>query len=224
MATYLSMVNEVLTRLREDTVYTVTQSNYSKMIGLYVNDAKKQVEEAWAWDALTSSIAVTIGAGLGYGGSSTRYVVPGSGTRFKEASCNNISTGFKHPVRPVGYPDLINREQMATSVISAAPAWFSWFGNDGTDGIVAIWPTPSSTFNLLFNMNVPQVDLVNDTDVILVPSDPVVAGAFARALVERGEDGGLSSSEAYGLYKGILADRIAIEQSRSPEYDVWEAV
>jgi hypothetical protein len=77
---------------------------------------------------------------------------------------------------------------------------------------------------LMVNANVPQVDLVNDTDVILVPSDPVVAGAFARALVERGEDGGLSSSEAYGLYKGILADRIAIEQTRSEEYDVWDAV
>jgi hypothetical protein len=76
----------------------------------------------------------------------------------------------------------------------------------------------------MFNMNVPQINLVNDSDVILVPSDPVVAGAFARALVERGEDGGLSSSEAYGLYRGILADRIALEQSRSPEYDVWEAV
>jgi hypothetical protein len=76
----------------------------------------------------------------------------------------------------------------------------------------------------MFNMSVPQVDLVNDADIILVPSDPIVAGAFARALVERGEDGGLSSSEAYGLYKGILADRIALEQTRSPEYDVWEAV
>jgi hypothetical protein len=76
----------------------------------------------------------------------------------------------------------------------------------------------------MFNLSVPQVDLVDDADVILVPSDIVVAGAFARALVERGEDGALSSSEAYGLYKGILADRIALEQTRSPEYDVWEVV
>jgi hypothetical protein len=109
-------------------------------------------------------------------------------------------------------------------VVSAAPAWYSWYGNNGTDAIVAIWPNPSATFNLMFNMNVPQIDLVGNSDIILVPSDPVVAGAFARALVERGEDGGLSSSEAYGLYRGILADRIALEQSRSPEYDMWEAV
>ena len=222
MATFLSMINEVLARLREDQVSSVNQSAYSTMVGMYINDAKKQVEEAWDWDALTSTIPITVGAGLGYGGSSTRYLVPGIGTRFKNTFINNISNGFKHPVRLVAYSDLLTREQMATSVVSAAPAWYSWYGNDGTDAIVAIWPTPAATYTLAVNANVPQVDLVNGTDIILVPSEPVVAGAFARALVERGEDGGLSSSEAYGLYKGVLADRIAIEQSRSTEYDVWE--
>jgi hypothetical protein len=59
---------------------------------------------------------------------------------------------------------------------------------------------------------------------MLVPSEPVILGAFARALVERGEDGGLNSSEAYGLYKASLADAIAIESSRFVEEDGWEAV
>jgi len=49
-------------------------------------------------------------------------------------------------------------------------------------------------------------------------------GAYARALVERGEDGGLSSSEAYGLFKGILADQIALEAARFIENDAWVAV
>ena len=218
MATYLSIVNEVLARLREDPVTTVAQSSYSKMIGLYVNDAKKQVEEAWDWDALTSSIPITLTPGT------TRYTVPGSGTRFKNVFINNISNGFKHPVRRVAYGDLLDREQMATTTVVAAPAWYAWYGNDGTDGVIAIWPSPSATFTLMVNMNVPQINLSNDSDIILVPYEPVVAGAFARALVERGEDGGLSSSEAYGLYKGLLADRIAIEQSRSEEYDTWEVV
>jgi hypothetical protein len=218
MTTYLQAVNEVLMRLREDTVTSVSSTSYSRMIGLYVNDTKKQVEEAWSWDALTTSIPVTITPGT------TRYTVTGAGVRFKNDYVNNISNGFKHPVRAVSYQNLLTREQMSTTTVVAAPAWYAWYGNDGTDATVAIWPSPSATYNLMFNMSVPQVDLVNDADIILVPSDPIVAGAFARALVERGEDGGLSSSEAYGLYKGILADRIALEQTRSPEYDVWEAV
>ena len=222
MATYLSMVNEVLMRLREDTVTTVQQTAYSKMIGLYINDTKKQVEEAWDWDALTSTIQISIGSGLGYLGSSTRYLVPGIGLRFKNVFINNISNGFKHPLRLIAYGDLLTREQMATTVITAAPSNFAWYGNNGTDSIVAIWPTPAAAYTLAVNANVPQVDLSADSDIVLVPSEPIGAGAFARALTERGEDGGLSSGEAYGLYRGILADRIAIEQSRSEEYDVWD--
>jgi hypothetical protein len=42
--------------------------------------------------------------------------------------------------------------------------------------------------------------------------------------VERGEDGGLSSSEAYGLYKNILSDQIALEATRFVENDCWVAV
>jgi hypothetical protein len=40
-------------------------------------------------------------------------------------------------------------------------------------------------------------------------------------LVERGEDGGLSSSEAFALAKKSLGDAIAIELARSPENDAW---
>jgi hypothetical protein len=51
----------------------------------------------------------------------------------------------------------------------------------------------------------------------LVPSKLIVQNAYARALVERGEDGGLNSSEAYALYKSMLADYIALEATRTPE-------
>ena len=45
----------------------------------------------------------------------------------------------------------------------------------------------------------------------------MVQNAYARALVERGEDGGLSSSEAYNLYRAMLSDYIALEGTRYPE-------
>jgi hypothetical protein len=89
---------------------------------------------------------------------------------------------------------------------------------------VEIYPTPDSNYSLKFNMVVPQVALSADADIITIPSEPVVAGAVARALVERGEDGGLSSSEAYSLFKTILSDYISLEKERFTEYDVFEAV
>ena len=63
--------------------------------------------------------------------------------------------------------------------------------------------------------------MVDDTDTTKIPKEPIVLAALARAFVERGEDGGLSSSEAFALAKKALADAIAIEVARSPENDAW---
>jgi hypothetical protein len=66
----------------------------------------------------------------------------------------------------------------------------------------------------MFALAVPQATLAADSTVILVPDVVVAQGAYARALVERGEDGGLSSSEAYTLFRSMLSDYIALEGSR----------
>jgi len=68
---------------------------------------------------------------------------------------------------------------------------------------------------------VPENDMVNDSDTTKLPKEPIVLSALARSLVERGEDGGLGSSEAYALAKKSLGDLIALELARSPENDAW---
>ena len=45
--TYLTLVNNVLKRLRERTVSTVEETSYSTLIAMLVNDAKQEVEQAW---------------------------------------------------------------------------------------------------------------------------------------------------------------------------------
>ena len=49
--TYLQLVNSVLRRIREDEVSSVSQNNYSKLIGEFVNDAKRTVEDSYDWTA-----------------------------------------------------------------------------------------------------------------------------------------------------------------------------
>ena len=65
--------------------------------------------------------------------------------------------------------------------------------------------------------------MTTDSTVLKVPYEPVVFLAYAKALAERGEDGGLVSSEAYGLYKTSLADAIALEAGRYFEEETWSA-
>lgn len=212
--TYLELVNEVLMRLRETPVSSVSQNKYSTLIGLFVNDAKRTVEDAWNWDALTVSTPVTTVPGT------SNYVVTGSGRRQKDVTVNDITN--RGVISNVPNKWIQDQQQLST-VQSGNPCYYAWNGFDGTDSKVEIFPTPNGAYSLMFNMTVPQINLSADTDVLVVPSEPVIAYAYARALVERGEDGGMQSSEAYNIFKTILADYIALESTRFIENECWTA-
>jgi hypothetical protein len=70
-------------------------------------------------------------------------------------------------------------------------------------------------------MTVPQPDLTSDSTVIKVPDHLVSQLAYAKAIAERGEDAGISSIEAYSLYRNSLADAIAIERNHYLEEVEW---
>ena len=70
----------------------------------------------------------------------------------------------------------------------------------------------------------PQAPLASDSTLVKVPDVLVVQNAYARALVERGEDNGTSSSEAYQFYRSMLADYIALEGTRFPEQQEFVAI
>ena len=57
--TYLEAVNSVLRRLREDQADTILETSYSALIGDFINDAKKVVEESWNWSSLRSEIIIS---------------------------------------------------------------------------------------------------------------------------------------------------------------------
>lgn len=212
--TYLQLVNDVLARLRETSVASVSTNAYSLLIGKFINDAKRQVEDSWNWDALSTQLTVTTSGGT------SAYPLTGSGYRCKINEVNN--TTYKSQISNIPISAIKDWQQLTTAQ-TGAPSYYGLSGMSSGNVIVEFYPTPNSAYSIIFNCYVPQADLSNDSDVLLIPSEAVIAGAYARALVERGEDGGLSSSEAYGLYKGILADQIAIESTRFIENECWVA-
>jgi hypothetical protein len=76
-------------------------------------------------------------------------------------------------------------------------------------------------YNIRFNVIRPQVELAANSDQLLVPHEPVILGALARAQAERGEDGGVQSAETYALFKQSLADAIGLESARYVEEEAW---
>ena len=216
LPTYLELVNDVLVRMREPEVTSVSENVLSKLIGKLVNDSKRQVEDAYNWNSLTATVtAVTDPNVFNYG-------LTGVGTRFKVIDVFNSTAKLK--MKPATTEQL-NFEFLTSTVLPTGNVeWYNFNGITAAgDTQVDFYPVPTTAQTIFFNLYVPQDKLVANTDVMYAPEEPVVLGAFARALVERGEDGGLNSSEAYAMYKASLADHIALESSRYVEEHGWEA-
>lgn len=214
--TYLQAVNEVLLRLRESEVSTVSATTYSKLIGTFVNDAKTQVEAAYNWNALSETLTATTTADL------FSYVLTGSGVRFRVGNVLNDTDNWflRQATR-----DWMDQQFLLTTAQKGSPQYYNFNGQDSNgDTLVDVFPIPNGAYTLRFNVFLPQDKLTSDSTVIKVPADVVIMNAYARALIERGEDGGLASSEAYQLAKGLMADYIALESNRYIEDTNWVSV
>ena len=212
----LSLVNDVLVRLREPEVSTVNENVLSKLVGKFVNDAKRQVEDAYNWNALTSTLTAVTSA------ETFNYVMTGTGSRFKVIEIYNNTT--RNFLTPQTSKQMTQNFLSSPTPVNGIPFYYNFNGiNANGDTQVDVFPIPDGAYTLFFNLYIPQEELVNDADTMLVPKEPVVLLAYARSLVERGEDGGLNSSEAYSMYKSALSDYIALESSRYPEEECWSA-
>jgi hypothetical protein len=213
---YLNLVNDVLIRLREDEVTAVTDTSYSKLISKFVNDAKRFVEDSYQWNALSETLTVTTANDL------FNYVMTGSGQRFKVIDVINSEDNFFLEYMPFSQ---MNNLFLNQTPQKGSPAYYNFNGVDGNnDTQVDIFPIPDGIYNVFFNIYKPQLSLSADADEITVPAEPVIKYAYAMAVAERGEDAGLSSSEARALADQSLSDHIAIENGRYSDEYVWHQV
>jgi len=214
--TYLELVNDVLVRLRETEVSTVSETTYSSLIGKFVNDAKRQIEDAFAWNVLGQTITVTTAS------STASYALTGAGQKFQVMDVINTTSNVG--LTNISFVDM-NRKLNFTPLVNSIPTEFAFDGvNDSYDTKVNLYPIPDGVYTIKFALTVPQATLASDSTVVAVADTLVAQNAYARALVERGEDGGLSSSEAYQLYKAMLSDYIALEGTRYPENQEFVAI
>jgi hypothetical protein len=213
--TYLQLVNNVLIRLREQEVSSVNDTVYSSLIGVLVNDAKREIEDAYSWNALSQTIVVPTVSGQ------QAYTLTGSGQRFKVDMVMNETEDV--PMYQVS-PDWLDTQYYLADVQNAAPIYYSFDGVSNDDNVVRVWPQPDAVYSLRFNLNIPQTDLSSNGDLVKVPPHLVQMLAYANAVAERGEDGGQSFSELYQKYRLALSDAIALEANRYDEQVTWTSV
>jgi hypothetical protein len=214
--TYLQIINAVLRRLRETEVTDVNETDYSKLIGEYVNSVKKEVEAAWDWNALRTTLTLNTTSGI------FNYTLLGSGSRFRVSDVVNDTSNYMLQQKGAAW---MNQRFLTVDTQRSTPSFYSFNGVDSNlDSAVDLYPVPDGVYTLRFNVTIPQDDLADNTDTLQIPSEPVIQGTLARAISERGEDGGRLSNDQYILYRSAMADEIAIEAGRFSDETVWYPV
>ena len=210
---YLELTNDVLIRLREPEASSVSDNAYVKLIARYINDSKRQVEDAYNWNALSETLSADTSVDL------FNYVLDGTGQRFRVIDVLNDTSNF---IMRNASTRWMNEQFLLATPPRGAPMYYNFNGtNADGDTQVDLFPIPDGVYNIRFNVIRPQVELVSNSDKILVPHEPVILGALARAQAERGEDGGVQSAETYALFKQSLADAIGLESARYVEEEAW---
>jgi hypothetical protein len=211
--TYLQLVNSVLRRLREDEVESVSQNSYSRLIGEFVNDAKRSVEDSYDWTALRTTLTVTTSDTV------FNYTLTGSQNKMKLLDViNDTSNSFMNYQTARWF----NNAFLNNTPPSGSPIYYSFNGvNDDGDNGVDIYPKPDGVYALRFNVVLRTPDFTADTDKLKAPSSPVVQIATALAARERGETGGTSAAELFGLADRTLSDAIAFDAAQHPEETIW---
>jgi len=210
---YLQLTNSVLRRLREPEATSVNDNEYVKLIATYINDSKRQVEDAYNWNSLSETLSATTAQNI------FNYVLVGSGQRFRLIDIINDTSNMMMQNRTTRWMD---QNFLVNDPPKGPPMYYNFNGTDvNGDTQVDLYPIPDGVYNIRFNIIKPQVELVSDSDVLYVPHEPVILGAYARAIAERGEDAGITGNEAYALYLTSLADAIALESGRYIEEGEW---
>jgi hypothetical protein len=213
---YLELTNDVLVRLREPEASSVSDNAYVKLIAKYINDSKRQVEDAYNWNSLSETLSATTTADI------FNYVLEGTGQRFRVIDVlNETSRTVMSNVSSLW----MNKMVLYSNPAKGSSLYYNFNGTDSNgDTQVDLFPIPDASYILRFNVIRPQVELASNSDTLLVPHEPVILGALARAQAERGEDGGVQSAETYALFKQSLSDAIALESGRYIEESEWVSV
>jgi len=211
--TYLNLVNNVLRRLREDEVTSVQESTYSKMVGDFVNDAKRTIEDSWDWSALRTTLTITTTADV------FNYVLTGSQNRIKALNVINDTANLFMEYQTATFFD---EAYLISDARKSAPKYYTYNGVDSDgDTQIDIYPIPDKAYTIRFNCVKRTADLSTNDDRLVIPTMPVLHLAIALLARERGETGGTSAPEYFKIAENYMSDAIALDAQKHPEETIF---
>ena len=212
--TFLEIVNEVQRSLRESVTMNTYASEYSTLLAMFVNKAKRMVEDAYDWPELRTELSITTANGT------SSYSLTGSGKRFRVIRDEYdrpyiYNTTTQYQLNKVVDAAKLRYWQGTSNTTNNSPEYVGFEGVDSSGDLkVLLYPTPSATEVIKFYGVVPQGDLnvlsgADDAVQIKAPEQLIVLLAWAFAIAERGEDQSFETAEPYALYREALNDAIS---------------
>jgi len=218
--TFREAINEVLIRLREDTIASdwsgdINDSSdisaYQKVIGSLVNDTKRSIESYHDWLVLRETADIATVA-------STKNYSLSSGQEFKILDVVNNSTGTQLIQVSKAY---LNNIRYPTDP-TGEPLYYGFNGADATNNLkIDLSPVPTEAQTISFDIIKYQDELTEAATVIKIPTKPVIIGTWARAIAERGEDGGTQSSIAAQEASNSLSQAVMVDSGKVQYESDW---
>lgn len=221
MATFRSVLNEVLGTLSEDEIdesVVELTADYHKLVGHFVNQIKEEIEDAHNWSVLWQDIEVTVT------GSTDTAEITGANDRSRLVriqQSNSIddvalvfditNTSNPRQLMELDYSELVYRRRTNSETVNDAPIYFATkVGSDGVPDII-VYPKPINDRTLSVTMVVPQERIAFDEldTNILIPGRPLEIGSIWYALHERGEELGVNGLYTEDRFRNALDAAIA---------------
>lgn len=193
----LQIVNSVLRRLREDQAPSVGDTEYHKLVGAFVNDAKNDLEDMWFWTVNETEIDTSV-----LGDSSTRsYDLTETNDRsfLIRRHRDQLPLAFDITDDKYSLCDIPLREvrefqnsSSASNQTVSRPVYFALKpDSDGRGWSIELKQASSVARTWRTYWYAPQADLSldgsDDTTEILLPARPIMLLALYYAQYERGE-------------------------------------
>lgn len=211
--TLIQAINRVLVRMREDEVSNPASTSYSKLIAQFVNDAKREIENAHAWASLKTLVDASVVA------ADTSVSFTGTNKRTRIVDIYNDTDDQK--MIPRTREQIIRYRETGNSQ-SGRPDWWAYAGHNANGHIsIELWPTSDGSYTLTADCLIPQEDIANGDTEITVPGEPVYLRALALALAERGDDQGQSYAQIMNEYQMALNDAVVQDKDNSRYDDSW---
>ena len=238
--TYLEMVNEVLIRMREDEITSVTDPNnepQQKLVCKFVNDARSFVDKSHTWNAQRKLWLIDLVKGMPaytlFDSSESGAVYTcrwaGKGGSLREANARWLSQQKQQYGTPQFFsPGYVSSHEMQVRVWPI-PDEENEKAGDVAEYNIAEYNEAEYAGSRISNNNTSLIfegfkgfpRLERNNDRIELPIDPVMYYALAYSSRERGEVGGQTSGELFALGKQYLSDAIAWDVNNAPLEYLW---